>query len=455
MNRLSVLLLLVIVGLQAQVGTAHAQLLSPRVATADVSASLLASYDDDLLVRIDNAGPNRVDAVIDVALPDAVTAIRLPAGCEISATGLRCRSQGMYPDSYTVFPVDIVQTDRAAQVLTAVVSGDLEDPATSNDRAQLVVSRMAAPGAADDVISTAIAVSQLRFGQDSTPARVVLARVDSFADALAGTPLTGEAPLLYTATDALDPRTAHEIDRLMPTGGEVVVLGGGAAVADDVLADLTARGHQTTRIAGASRIGTALAIADHVIGSGDRVLVARADGEGTAAWADSVAAGGYAAMSGTPVLLTPGAALPAEVSAWLASRGVRQTVVIGGSAAISEDVAARLPGAQRVSGPDRAATAVAISGLYPSTRSQDADRRFHIVNGFVEDGWAYGLVAAGLAAEEGAPVLFADTTSTPDATVGALTSCRERPVALAVVGGASQVSPATYTDLDGLDAQDC
>ena len=81
--------------------------------------------------------------------------------------------------------------------------------------------------AGDDRIATAIAASQDAWPSGSADT-VVLARSDTFADALVGVPLAhaGNGPLLLTPQDSLDPRVRTEIDRVLGDGHTIHVLGG-------------------------------------------------------------------------------------------------------------------------------------------------------------------------------------------------------------------------------------
>ncbi|MBY5163292.1 cell wall-binding repeat-containing protein [Nitriliruptoria bacterium AS10] len=82
--------------------------------------------------------------------------------------------------------------------------------------------------------ATAVAVSQYQFPAGSS--RVYLARGrEPLVDALAGGALTDGPVLLVPATGAVPQVVLDEIDRLSP--GQVVALGGPAAITDTVLAD--------------------------------------------------------------------------------------------------------------------------------------------------------------------------------------------------------------------------
>lgn len=83
----------------------------------------------------------------------------------------------------------------------------------------------------EDRIATAIAVADHALSKQ--PARVIITRADDFPDALAGSVLTGDGPILLTHTGELPGNAADKINALAPN--EIVALGGTSAVSDDVL----------------------------------------------------------------------------------------------------------------------------------------------------------------------------------------------------------------------------
>lgn len=112
------------------------------------------------------------------------------------------------------------------------------------------------------------------------------------------------------------------------------------------------------RIAGASRFETAVAISQRAFpGLAARVFLARAD-----VFADALAAG---SLTGGPVLLVPSCGeLPAAVAGEVARLDPAEVVALGGVTAVCQqllDVAAAGRAQSRLAGPDRFATAVAIS----------------------------------------------------------------------------------------------
>jgi hypothetical protein len=216
-------------------------------------------------------------------------------------------------------------------------------------------------GTAASTAAASVELARAAFDEDGSAAHAVLARADVFADAMAGGPLAGmDGPLLLTPTGGLDGGVRAELERVLPAGSTIYLLGGEAALGADIEEALAAR-WEVQRLSGAGRHETAAAIADVVRDrSGSRtVMVARAGPDDGSPWADALAGGAYGARTGIPVLLTDTDRLsPATRDALV---GVEKAIVLGGAAAVSDAVARELPGMVRVSGPERTATAVAIA----------------------------------------------------------------------------------------------
>jgi uncharacterized secreted protein with C-terminal beta-propeller domain/putative cell wall-binding protein len=314
-----------------------------------------------------------------------------------------------------------------------------------------------------DPTTAAVALSQARFADAGarTGRRadyVVLSRDDDFPDSLAGAALTDAGPLLFTTPRVLTAATANEIARVLPPGGRVYLLGGTGAISAAVEDGLRDNGYEVVRLAGATRVETALAVADAVRARhpGDTVLVARAEGTDDnpgSGWADSVTGGAYAAARAMPVVVTPTDALHPAVAAWLDADAPARTVLLGGPAALSGAVERAVPNARRVSGVERTATAAAIvRDLW--ALDDDGRRNYVVVNGEHPEGWAYGLAAAGLAADAMAPMVLVTDRVTP-ATRALVAGCGAPEVDLTVVGDGTVVPGATREHLDTLDGAAC
>lgn len=226
-----------------------------------------------------------------------------------------------------------------------------------------VVERIAGP----DRIQTAAELSRRAFTRSDA---VVIATAGDFPDALSAAVLAAEvgAPVLLNAPDRLADEVAAEVDRLGAT--TAYLLGGEAALSAQVGSDLEDAGVTVRRLSGATRIETAVAVADEVAALGGPVeqavvaLGSRPDGD---AFPDALAAGNVAARGRAPILLAepgqlPGASLQALVR--LLPQGA-EVVLAGGAAAVSEEVASQVREAGltpvRVGGEDRYGTAVALA----------------------------------------------------------------------------------------------
>lgn len=264
---------------------------------------------------------------------------------------------------------------------------------------------------ADDPVGAAVAWSRATF-DDGTVARVFLARADVFADSLAsGGAQQSATPLLLTGPDELDPRTADELARLDPD--QVVVVGGDEAVSDPVVDELEGFGYEAPRVDGTTRTDTAVGLAG-LLPDAERAVVVRGYGDDStgSSWADSLAAGGWAASQGAPVLLTDGSGLPSVVADHLEGSAVEEVVVVGGVDAVPDavldDVAALGLTARRVAGADRYSTAVAVAtDLWGIDGAADTDRTV-LVEATAGDAWASGFAAASHAGVFSAPVLLSD-----------------------------------------------
>lgn len=265
-----------------------------------------------------------------------------------------------------------------------------------------VIDRLSGPNR----FATGAAVSRRNFpvGADT----VYVATGEQFPDALAAVPAAGvdSAPILLTSHGAVPQETAAELERL--DAERVVILGGEAAVSAEVADELTDAGHAVVRRAGSDRFATAAATA----------TAAYPDGVGTALLATGegfpdALAGGAAAALDAPMLLTARNDLPDTTRDALGTLGVNEVLVLGGTAAIADDVVDELLAAgvdvTRLAGPDRYATAATIvDHAFPDS----ADIALIATGETFADALAGGAAAAAL----DAPMLLSSTAQLPDVT---------------------------------------
>jgi hypothetical protein len=210
-----------------------------------------------------------------------------------------------------------------------------------------------------DAIGTAIAVSQTEFATGSAKA-VVLARSDFFSDALAGGPLAAaeDGPLLITpgagTAGSLDPRVVGEIQRVLPSGGTVYILGGPLALSPGIDAQLQSMGYVTKRLSGADEFATAVAIANQL---GNPSTVFEATGLN---FFDALSAVPAAIETHGAILLTDGDIQAPETAAYLAQFVPSTRYAIGGPLA----AAGADPAAHAIFGADLFGTSAAVATTF-------------------------------------------------------------------------------------------
>ena len=190
------------------------------------------------------------------------------------------------------------------------------------------------------------------------------------------------------------------------------------------------------RIGGATRYETAANLSAGIFepGVSHAYLATGAD------FADALPGAVAAARADAPLLLVPPTGtVPEAVAAELARLDPAEVVILGGTSAISDDIAGQVSALtgltpQRVHGANRYATAAAIAadlaGAGTDTVVVATGERF-----------PDGLAGAPVAAEEGGPLLLTRTERVPDETASEL--ARLEPAEVVVLGGTSVVSEAT------------
>ena len=237
-------------------------------------------------------------------------------------------------------------------------------------------------GAVDDVstdrvaginrYATAAAVA----GQDDFDgaSTAILATGETFPDALAASGLAGAqgpAPIILTESDVYSDEAQEALNNLTSIT-DVTIVGGTAAISEDVADDVEADGFTVTRIAGTDRYGTAAEVAGEIgaggtIGGLSTAFIATGTG-----FADALAGGPLAYALGAPILLVTPSEIPAATEAALGDLGIEQVVILGGTAAVGEDVADELESLTgnapiRVAGENRFGTAAEVLAFAQDT----------------------------------------------------------------------------------------
>ena len=257
------------------------------------------------------------------------------------------------------------------------------------------------------------------------------------AGALGG---TNDAPVLLTRPGSLPDVTSAELARLQPA--KIVVMGGSAAVADSVLTELADYAladtpDEVSRIAGADRYATA-AQAGYTYPSGVQVAYVATGGD----FPDALAAAARGGQLDSPVLLTKTDHLPGSTIAALGHLNPDHIVVLGGTAAVSDEVMTALEDytlgtVTRTAGTNRYGTAAGLSG----------DHAPGVAAVFVATGEVYAdsMSGAPLTANILGPIVLTQPDNLPAETIAELE--RLNPQRIIILGGTAAVSSQVQTDL--------
>lgn len=191
---------------------------------------------------------------------------------------------------------------------------------------------------------------------------------------------------------------------------------------------------QFERLSGADRIATAVAVARSRYETASVAVLVNAY-----TFHGALVAAPLAASVDGPVLLTPAAQLPADVSDTLAALQVERVVLVGGPDDISDQVADGLRQRMRVwrvAGVDRFDTSARVSTLIPPSDE------VLLVNGL---GFADGLAAGPLAAVLDASILLTLPERLPQLVADRIAQID--PARVTIIGGEAAVSPEVAATL--------
>jgi hypothetical protein len=306
----------------------------PVVSVENGSGVVTSGADSTDLITL-TIGANPGSGILTCPAVAAVAGVATFAGCSINASGT----------GYTLHATDTSNGAVASTTSTAFNVGATPPVVTI---------------AGIDAIGTSIATSLSEFPAAGSASAVVLARSDAFTDALAADPLAAHVngPLLITPgaslSTSLDPRVQAEIQRVLPVGRTVYIIGGPIALSTNIDSTLQGLGYVTQRISGVNLYATAVAIAQFL---GNPLTIFEATGLN---FQDALSAVPAAIATGGAILLTNGAVQAPETAAYLAANPGDIRYAIGGIlAAFGAD-----PTANEVAGVDLYGTSAAVASLF-------------------------------------------------------------------------------------------
>ncbi|AEB65224.1 N-acetylmuramoyl-L-alanine amidase [Bacillus sp. FSL K6-2819] len=181
----------------------------------------------------------------------------------------------------------------------------------------------------------------------STASTAVVVGGGSYADAISAATMAYQknAPLLYTNKDNLSSETKTRLKELKTK--TVIIVGGTPAVSANTANQIKALGISVKRISGSNRYDTAAKVAKEMPAASKAVI---ANGF---LYADAIAAIPYAAMNGYPILFTNQTDINSATAGAIKSKGIKSSIVAGGTGSINASVFNKLPSPKRISGSNR------------------------------------------------------------------------------------------------------
>lgn len=228
---------------------------------------------------------------------------------------------------------------------------------------------------------------------------VIIVSGNDYPDALSAAPLAKKynAPILLSEVGGLNNQGIQELRRLKATNAYIV--GGTSAVPSNVEGQLKSLGISSTRLSGYDRYETAVKVAE-VVGTSNGIVLASG-----ISFADALSIAPIAAAKGMPILLT----LPNELSkynkAFITSRNIGVTYVIGGDTVIAGANVNNYPKPVRLGGLDRYETNTKVLQYFAKNINYDKVYLASALN------FPDGLVGSPLAALTQSPILLISENS--------------------------------------------
>ncbi|WML41228.1 SpoIID/LytB domain-containing protein [Neobacillus sp. OS1-2] len=285
---------------------------------------------------------------------------------------------------------------------------------------------------------TSVAIS--KEGWSGTADTVVLGRGDVHVDAITGAVLAKKynAPLLLTTSSAIPDIVFNRIKELNPK--QIYLLGGEAAISNDVKITLENQGYQVERVNGETRYDTAVEIAKKEEAFSEVFIT---NGSDTSPDALSIAS--YAASKQIPIILSNPNWLNESVLQLLQDKQIKKVTLIGGTTALSTNIENQLnvlgiSNIERISGETRYDTSIAIANKYNFDKS-----KIYFAQGRV---FIDALPGAVLSAYQNAPVILTEKDSLPQVSKQWIKSLGFRP-SIVYLGGNDAISPSGREQIKG------
>ena len=254
-------------------------------------------------------------------------------------------------------------------------------------------------------LETAIAASQASYA-DGAAGAVLVALADNFPDAVVAAPLAfaRNAPVLLTPRTSVPDAVLAEARRALGGTGEVILLGGTAALSADVADAFRDEGHTVSRVSGDSRFTTAVAVARAANPAPRTIFLA-----GAGDFPDALVAAAAAPSFTGVAVLVDAAGAPAAVQGYLDDNPEAEVFVIGRTAA---EAMPEVPSTNRIVGRNPGETSAFLARAYPLSVTEVAVATYET--------FPDGLAGGAYAASRGIPMLLSARDAVPAAVLDEL-----------------------------------
>jgi len=277
-------------------------------------------------------------------------------------------------------------------------------------------------------------------GWSGTADTVVIGRGDVHVDAITGAVLAKkyDAPLLLTTSAAIPDDVFNRIRELNPK--QIYLLGGEAAISNNVKKTLENQGYQVDRVNGETRYDTSVEIAKKAEAYSEVFITNGADTS-----PDALSIASYAASKQIPIILANTNWLSDSTIQLLKDKQINKVTLIGGTAALSANIenqlkALGITNIERISGETRYDTSIAIANKYSFDKS-----KVYFAQGRV---FIDALPGAVLAAYQNAPVILTDKDGLPQVSKQWIQSLGFRP-SIVYLGGEAAISQNAREQIKG------
>ena len=308
--------------------------------------------------------------------------------------------------------VEIAYKQETGSVTVAAVNGDVVVKAAGVKKQQETPQEPVRIAGTSRYSTASECAELMRKG--GTFSAVVIACADNFPDALAGSTLAAsvQAPILLAGKSEADTqKTLEYINEHVDKEGMIYLLGGTSAVPESAVSTLKEYGFKESnikRLGGTNRYETNMMIVNEMdFVKGTDVVIVSGSG-----YADSLSISGIAGAKKMPIFLA-GSSLTEEATAKIKEIAPEHIYVIGGTAAVNEEVYKQAESlcaqenVKRIAGVSRYATSLAVAEFF---EMENADTAVFAYGGNFPDGLTGGAFAASL----NAPIILVSNDNYTD-----------------------------------------